>query len=58
MERSEILRSIMRILRLSRKPDLEEFRLSLRICLLGIIIVGVFAFIIQLISTLIIGFGG
>ncbi|RZN56278.1 MAG: protein translocase SEC61 complex subunit gamma [Candidatus Methanomethylicota archaeon] len=58
MERSEILRSIMRILRLSRKPDLEEFRLSLRICLLGIGIVGVFAFIIQLISTLIIGFGG
>ncbi|MCQ5336783.1 MAG: protein translocase SEC61 complex subunit gamma [Candidatus Methanomethylicia archaeon] len=58
MERSEILRSIMRILRLSRKPDLEEFRLSLRICLLGIVIVGVFAFIIQLISTLIIGFGG
>jgi len=58
MEKSEILRSIMRILRLSRKPDLEEFSLSLRICLLGIGIVGIFAFIIQLISTLIIGFGG
>ncbi|MCC6013068.1 MAG: preprotein translocase subunit SecE [Candidatus Verstraetearchaeota archaeon] len=58
MKKSEILNSMIRILRLSRKPNLEEFRLSLRICLLGIGAIGLFAFIIQLISTLIIGFGG
>jgi len=45
-------------LKLSRKPDFDELKLSLKICLLGLIIIGVFGFIIQLISSLIIGTGG
>lgn len=55
---SDSLRSMAKVLKLSRKPDMDEFKLSLRICLLGMIGVGVFGFIIQLISTLILGSGG
>jgi len=47
-----------RVLKLSRKPDSEELKLSLRICLLGLVVVGAFGFIIQLIATLILGMGG
>jgi len=47
-----------KVLKLSRKPDMDEFKLSLRICFLGMIGVGVFGFIIQLISTLIMHSGG
>jgi len=58
MTLSDSLRSMAKVLKLSRKPDMEEFRLSLRICFLGMIGVGVFGFIIQLISTLIMGSRG
>ncbi len=47
-----------RVLKLSRKPDSEELKLSLKICVLGMVLVGVFGFIIQLVSTLILGIGG
>jgi len=47
-----------RVLKLSRKPDFEELKLSLKICILGMIVVGVFGFIIQLVATLILGAGG
>jgi protein translocase SEC61 complex gamma subunit len=55
---SESFRSMGKVLKLSRKPDFDELKLSLKICLLGLIIIGVFGFIIQLISSLIIGTGG
>lgn len=55
---SESLRSMVKVLKLSRKPDFDELKLSLRICFLGLIAVGVFGFIIQLISTLILGVRG
>lgn len=58
MSISERLRAMGRVLKLSRKPDSEELKLSLRICLLGLVVVGVFGFIIQLIATLILGMGG
>ncbi|MCX8181665.1 MAG: protein translocase SEC61 complex subunit gamma [Candidatus Methanomethyliaceae archaeon] len=58
MTLSDSLRSMVKVLKLSRKPDMDEFKLSLRICLLGMIGVGIFGFIIQLISTLIIGSRG
>lgn len=58
MNLSDSIRSMVKVLKLSRKPDMDEFKLSLRICFLGMIAVGVFGFIIQLISTLIIGSGG
>jgi protein transport protein SEC61 subunit gamma-like protein len=51
---SDSLRSIGKVLRLSRKPDNDEFKQSLRICLLGLVVVGVFGFIIQLIATILI----
>jgi protein translocase SEC61 complex gamma subunit len=49
---------MVKVLKLSRKPDFDELKLSLRICFLGLIAVGVFGFIIQLISTLILGVRG
>jgi protein translocase SEC61 complex gamma subunit len=47
-----------KVLKLSRKPDFDELKLSLKICFLGLIAVGVFGFIIQLISSLILGVRG
>jgi protein translocase SEC61 complex gamma subunit len=58
MSISDRLRAMGRVLKLSRKPDSEELKLSLRICVLGLVVVGVFGFIIQLIATLILGMGG
>jgi protein translocase SEC61 complex gamma subunit len=46
-----------RVLKLATRPDGEEFSLSLRICALGLIIVGVFGFIIQLVAALLLGSG-
>jgi protein translocase SEC61 complex gamma subunit len=51
---SDTLRSIGKVLRLSRKPDNDEFKLSIKICLLGLVAVGIFGFIIQLIATILI----
>lgn len=45
-------------MKLSRKPDFDELKLSLKICFIGLIAVGVFGFIIQMIASLILGTGG
>ena len=58
MSISDRLRAMGRVLKLSRKPDSEELKLSLKICVLGMVVVGVFGFVIQLIATLILGMGG
>jgi len=50
------LQSCARLLKLAKKPDWEELWLSVRICLLGILAVGVVGFIIKLISGVIQGF--
>lgn len=55
---SESLRSMGKVLKLSKKPDYDELKLSLKICFIGLIAVGVFGFIIQLISSLILGVRG
>ena len=55
---SESLRSMGKVLKLSKKPDFDELKLSLKICFIGLIAVGVFGFIIQLISSLILGVRG
>jgi protein translocase SEC61 complex gamma subunit len=52
---SDSLRGIGKVLRLSRKPDNDELKLSLKICFAGLIIVGVFGFIIQLIASVLLG---
>ncbi len=55
---SESLRSMGKVLKLSRKPDFDEVKLSVRICLLGMLVIGIFGFIIQLIASLILGVRG
>ncbi|RLE51778.1 MAG: protein translocase SEC61 complex subunit gamma [Candidatus Methanomethylicota archaeon] len=50
---SSFIKSVKRIIYLSRKPSLSEFWLSLKVCLLGLLILGSFAFVIQLMSTVI-----
>ena len=55
---SEYMQSMAKVLKLSRKPDFDEVKLSLKICFLGMIAVGVFGFIIQLIASLILGLSG
>lgn len=58
MALSDSIRAMGKVLKLSRKPDMDEFKLSVRICFIGMAGVGIFGFIIQLISTLIMGTGG
>ncbi|MCQ5376558.1 MAG: protein translocase SEC61 complex subunit gamma [Candidatus Methanomethylicia archaeon] len=55
---SESLQSMGKVLKLSRKPDFDELKLSMKICFLGLIVVGIFGFIIQLVASLILGAGG
>lgn len=55
---SESLRSMGKVLKLSRKPDFDEVKLSVRICLLGMLAIGIFGFIVQLIASLILGVRG
>jgi len=44
------LRSASRMLKLATKPDREELWLSIRICFLGIIVIGLIGFIIKLLA--------
>ncbi|MFX1464859.1 MAG: SecE/sec61-gamma family protein translocase subunit [Promethearchaeota archaeon] len=46
----------MRMARLAKKPSRKEVWLSLRISLLGMVAIGLIAFIIKLIFTLVVGF--
>ncbi len=46
----ETLDSWRRLIMLARKPDKEEFMLSLKISLLGFTIVGALAFVIHLVA--------
>jgi protein translocase SEC61 complex gamma subunit len=45
------LSSSRRLLRLATKPGRSELWLSIKICFLGIVLVGVIGFIVKLIST-------
>jgi len=47
-----------RLLKLAKKPGRSELWLSVKICLLGIAVIGVMGFVIKFISGLIQGFGG
>lgn len=46
-----------RLLRLAKKPGRSELWLSVKICMLGVAVVGVVGFIIKFISGLMQGFG-
>ncbi|MGQ9566400.1 MAG: protein translocase SEC61 complex subunit gamma [Candidatus Bathyarchaeales archaeon] len=45
------LSSALRLLRLATKPGRSELWLSIKICFLGIALIGVIGFVIKLIST-------
>lgn len=51
----EFINESRRILKLATKPTRKELWLSLRVSLLGLVLVGVLSFIIQIIMTLITG---
>jgi protein translocase SEC61 complex gamma subunit len=47
----DFLRSMASVIKLSRKSDMEEFFLYLKLVLLGLGVVGVIGFTVKLIST-------
>ncbi len=54
---SESLQAMGKVLKLSRKPDFDEVKLSLKICFLGMAAVGIFGFVIQMLASLLTGLG-
>lgn len=54
MSFKSLIASFKRIIRISRKPTWEEFKLSLRIAILGILIIGTYAFIFEFVAGIII----
>lgn len=46
----EKIQNYIRVLRIAKKPDFEEFSDSARICFIGIVVVGVIGFIVYLVS--------
>ena len=48
---SSFFKSMIQTLKLTRKSDRQEFTLYLKLVLLGIAVVGVIGFIIQLVSA-------
>jgi len=49
------LKSASKMLKLAKKPGREELWLSLRICFLGIIVIGLIGFVIKLMVALLTG---
>jgi len=49
------LSSASRILKLAKKPSREELWLSIKICLLGVVVIGVLGYVIKLISGMLQG---
>jgi protein translocase SEC61 complex gamma subunit len=52
------LSSVRRLLRLATKPKRDELWLSIKICVLGTVLIGVIGFVIKLIATIISGGSG
>jgi len=52
------LSSAARLLKLAKKPGRDELWLSIKICFLGVIVIGVLGYVIKLISGMIQGFSG
>jgi len=49
------LNSASRILKLAKKPGREELWLSVKICFLGVLVIGVLGYVIKLISGMLQG---
>jgi len=52
------LSSASRLMKLAKKPGRDELWLSIKICLLGVIVIGVLGFVIKLISGILQNWGG
>lgn len=52
MNIKERIKTVIRVLKVSEKPDRESFMLSLKVFLIGLLIVGGLAFVIHLIASL------
>lgn len=48
----EKLKTMIRVLKVSEKPDRESFMLSLKVFLIGLLVIGGLAFVIHLIASL------
>ncbi|MGQ9479141.1 MAG: protein translocase SEC61 complex subunit gamma [Thermoproteota archaeon] len=48
----ERFKTMIRVLRLSKKPDRSDFMLSLKIFIIGLLLIGAIAFTIHLIASL------
>ncbi|MEM2608337.1 MAG: protein translocase SEC61 complex subunit gamma [Thermoproteota archaeon] len=48
----ERIKTMIRVLKISEKPDKESFMLSLKVFLIGLLVVGGLAFVIHLIASL------
>ncbi|MBO3841504.1 MAG: hypothetical protein FGF48_03710 [Candidatus Brockarchaeota archaeon] len=46
------VRTMVRVLKLSEKPGVSELKLSLKIFLIGILIVGGMAFVVHIVASL------
>jgi len=52
------LSSASRLMKLAKKPGRDELWLSIKICFLGVLVIGVLGFVIKLISGMLQGFSG
>lgn len=48
---SEFFKDVVRAVRLTQKPDKEEFKLTLRVVLIGMSIIGVLGFVFKMIGS-------
>ncbi len=56
VELKKVRSDFIRMIRLTKKPSRKEVWLSIRISILGMVAIGLIAFIIKLIFTLVVGF--
>ncbi len=44
------LQNYSRVLKIAKKPDLEEFSDSVKICFVGLVVVGIIGFLVYILS--------
>ncbi len=49
------IQNYIRVLKIAKKPSLDEFNEAIKICLTGLIVVGIFGFVVYVISVLFMG---
>lgn len=52
---AEKLRNYSRVLKVAKKPDTDDFYAALKICLMGVFVVGLLGYIVYIISILFLG---